>query len=351
MKHFFALDAVFSQRKKTPQGFLSVPCRIARTGVQEYYRREFGLDGNPNEVIKVYRPPDEVFATDALASFDGVPITNDHPRELVTADNWKKYAIGHVSNPRRDGDYVAADLLFTDKTAIDAIERGEKGELSGGYEFEFDFEYQYPQGVAADTAQTTIRGNHVALVRKGRAGPTVRVSDHSPEGKHLMKIAIDGIPFEMEEQAAAAVEKLIGQVGDSSQKLAAADQEIASLKKEVADLKAKSSDEALEQRATELAAEKTDRSRLAELAKDAAAGSVIKAVIGDKKAEDADISAVRTALRVLDAQGVKGKQGQQKKATDTQPDNFGKAFTQANDAEKTVSARDSYINGFERSAK
>lgn len=350
MKHYFALDAVFSQRKKTPQGFLSVPCRIARTGIQEYYRREFGLDGNPNEVIKVFRPPEEVFAADALASFDGVPITNDHPSELVTAENWKKYAIGHVSNPRQDGDCMAADLLFTDKAAIDSIERGDKGELSGGYEFVFDFKYQFPRDVAADAAQTTIRGNHVALVRRGRAGPTVRVSDHSPEGKTTMKIAIDGIPFDMEEQAAAAVEKLMVQVADSSQKLVAADTRITELEKENGELKAKSCDEALEKRANELAAEKTDRNRLTALSGDAAVQNVIKAIVGDAKAEDADISAVRTALRVLDAQGIKDKP-EHKKVTDSQPDNFGKAFTKTNDAEKTVSARDGYINSFARGEK
>ena len=34
---------------------------IARTGIYKYLREELGLDGNPDDIIDVYRTPEEVF--------------------------------------------------------------------------------------------------------------------------------------------------------------------------------------------------------------------------------------------------------------------------------------------------
>lgn len=348
MEGFFAIDASFSQRKKTPQGFLSVPCRIARSGVQQYQRSELGLDGNPWELVDVYRPPEEVFAPEAIASFDGVPITNEHPPELVTADNWKKYAVGMVTNPRREGDYLVADLLFTAQDAIDDIDAKIREELSGGYVYDYQANYTATDGKKYVAAQTKIRGNHVALTQKGRAGHPVRVTDSLSTGKKTMlKIAIDGIPFEMEDQAAAAVEKLIKQVGDSSAALAAITSERDKLKKENGELSEKASDSAISARVKTLAAESVDREKLTTLAKDTANAKVIKAVVGDSAIADADIAAVRTALRVLEAGGKISTDAERQQET-----NMGKDLL-AGDAvpNTTTEARDSYINSFNRSEK
>ncbi|EBL3323391.1 DUF2213 domain-containing protein [Salmonella enterica subsp. enterica] len=348
MEGFFAIDAAFSQRKKTPQGFLSVPCRIARSGVQQYQRCELGLDGEPWALVDVYRPPEEVFAPEAIASFDGVPITNEHPPELVTADNWKQYAVGMVTNPRREGDYLVADLLFTARDAIDDIEQKKREELSGGYVYDYRTNYIATDGKTHGAAQTKIRGNHVALTKKGRAGYPVRVTDSKPTGnKTMRKIAIDGIPFEMEEQAAAAVEKLMKQVGDSASTLETVTGELDVLKKENAELRKKASDSAISERVKALAAESVDREKLITMAKDAANSVVIKAVVGDSAIPDADITAVRTALRVLEAGGRVSTDARHQQETVV-----GKNLL-AGDAvpNTTSSARDSYINGFNRSEK
>ena len=74
-----------THREYTDEGFLKVPARVARTGIQEYLARELGLDGDPNRIVRVYRAPEEVFSPASLSSYDACDITNDHPKGLVTA--------------------------------------------------------------------------------------------------------------------------------------------------------------------------------------------------------------------------------------------------------------------------
>ena len=128
-----------SQRKYTDEGFLIVPARIARTGIQEYLAMEMGLeDRNPMDIIKVYRPKEEVFSDESLASFANKIMTDNHPSELVNADNAKKYQIG-FSGPEVtvDGIYAKTMLYVTTSDAIKKIEQG-KVELSNGYQSDIE---------------------------------------------------------------------------------------------------------------------------------------------------------------------------------------------------------------------
>lgn len=203
-----------SARTYTDEGFLIVPARIARTGVQDYRAIDLGVtDGDPMRMVKVYRSADEVFNADSMASFENKPITDDHPQEAVTADNWKTLAVGFARNIRRDGDFMVADLVITDKKAIDAVASG-KVQLSNGYLCDYEFKAgKTADGIEYDAVQKNIRGNHVALVDAARCGPVCRVSDSTnhKKGKKMAdrKVTIDGIPFEASEGLAAAVDKLI----------------------------------------------------------------------------------------------------------------------------------------------
>ena len=55
----------------------------------------------------------------ALASFEGKPVTDDHPPELLTPDTVTMYLKGHAENVRRGAgewqDYVVADLHVQDR--------------------------------------------------------------------------------------------------------------------------------------------------------------------------------------------------------------------------------------------
>lgn len=152
-------------------GFLRVDARLTRTGVFPY------ADAN-GETWGELRTEDEVFDDGALDSFRLAVVTDDHPSAFVTSKTVRDVQIGSVgTDVRRDGDYVRATLLITDADAIEAIQGGKK-ELSCGY----TARVIQDQGVAPDGAtyaarQTQIRGNHVAVVDRGRAGPECRILD------------------------------------------------------------------------------------------------------------------------------------------------------------------------------
>lgn len=158
---------------ETNEGFLicrNVP--ISRIGDQDYIGTEIGLDDA--SMHSVHRKPEEVFADAALASFEGKPVTDDHPPELLTPDTARMYEKGHAQNIRPGSGewegYVLADLHIHDRDLIDKIQNG-KREISCGYECEY---LQEPDG---SYSQHKIRGNHIAVVDKGRAGKRAAILD------------------------------------------------------------------------------------------------------------------------------------------------------------------------------
>lgn len=220
---------ITSQRKYTDEGFLKVPARIARTGIQEYYAAEMNADTtDPMEIIKVYRPPEEVFSQGSLDSFSTKPVTNNHPPVLVDAENAKEYSVG-MSGPEitQDGDYVSAMLIVTDAEAIKNIESG-KVELSNGYTSDVDWTPGIsPEGEQYDAIQRNIKGNHIAIVERGRAGPSCKVADNQPSiEENLMKITIDGVDYEVSDQAGQAVTKLQTRCTDMEKEAKEKDEEM-----------------------------------------------------------------------------------------------------------------------------
>ena len=127
--------------------------------------------------VAVEREPTEVFRGDSIASFHGKPITDDHPYEMVTPDNYSTLAIGHMQNIRRGQnshhDCLVADLLITTKRGIDLV-RGGKRALSVGYDA------QYESLGPGKAKQKNIVANHVALVDEGRCGPRCTILDGMP---------------------------------------------------------------------------------------------------------------------------------------------------------------------------
>lgn len=157
---------------ETAEGYLicrSVP--IARTGDQQYTAREVRQDGDPGQMVIVHRRPEDVFAEETIASFEGKPVTDDHPPENVQAENFASYARGHVQNVRRAGDNLVGDVYITDAKLASDVKHRVKREISCGYQCDL-----VPDG-AGGYYQTNIRGNHVAVVLRGRAGHDVAIHD------------------------------------------------------------------------------------------------------------------------------------------------------------------------------
>lgn len=168
---------------ETPEGYLickEVP--IARIGVQEYLGREIGVMDKSEDFIKVYREAEDVFAPEAIASFEGKPFTNNHPEPKVDINNLPMYGKGHAQNIRRstsEPDLLVADIIVTDPNTISEIKNKLKREISSGYDC---FYVPYKDGYR----QVEIRGNHIALVSKGRAGSRVSIKDNLIERKTRM---------------------------------------------------------------------------------------------------------------------------------------------------------------------
>lgn len=162
---------------RTPEGYLichDVP--INRTGDQEYTARDLQLDGDPDRLVIVHRYPEDVFDPAALASFEGKDITQGHPPENLTPENQAAYSKGHIENVRRVGDNTVADLYIKDAGLASDVENNVVREVSCGYLCDY-----VPDGDGYK--QQKIRGNHVAVVPRGRAGHDVAIKDAAPEAE------------------------------------------------------------------------------------------------------------------------------------------------------------------------
>jgi hypothetical protein len=253
-----------TKREITPQGFLVAPAVIGRCGIQPYTRAELGLDGDPDAVVRLMRLPEEVFRPETIASFENVPLTDDHPPDGVRADNWRDFAIGEVRDiAQQDGNLLGARVLIKDADGVRAVISG-KAQLSCGYSHDLDMTPgTAPDGQQFDGYQRNILGDHLSIVDSPRGGPICRIGDGKNKEKTMAmkKLAVDGLArFEIEEIAAESIETafkgitgdrdtavrdLATHVKDTKAKLAAKDtviaekdKVIAAKDKELADVKA-----------------------------------------------------------------------------------------------------------------
>jgi hypothetical protein len=207
------IDVDLSRRVQHPDGFVVAPANLARAGVQHYRAYELDLQGDPMRVVAVFRPPDEVFAADSLATYNGIAITNGHIGR-VDPKNWRKMADGMVMSPRRAGHFVRGDVGLATQEVLDAVASGTK-QFSATYDAILDWTPGTYEGESYEAIQRKIRVNSVALVKAARCGAACSMTDSQPDGDRKMgtrKVLLDGIPLDLDDVAAAAVEKVQGQL-------------------------------------------------------------------------------------------------------------------------------------------
>jgi len=195
---------------REPNGWLRFDALPTRIGVFTYQN----ADGSLRRELRL---PQHVFDSRALASFHMVPLTNDHPDEALTADNTAQYQRGSIGNDvRRDGDFVRVSGLVTDAALVAAIMAG-KTELSCGYDCELVPTAGEWNGIKYDAVQTNIRGNHIAVVDRGRAGPSARinmdaaimVSDKGDGAMEMVKIKIGDLEMEIPKEEADKIRNML----------------------------------------------------------------------------------------------------------------------------------------------
>lgn len=174
---FYHSEILGPKQSFTPEGFLvcqDVP--ISRVGTMFYAKGEIPVTADSAGIIQVNRTEDDLFRAETLASFHGKPVTMHHPYDgAVNPKNNQNHMVGVVLNPRMGtGDQkgqMLADLQVMTADAIRKVRNKELVEVSCGYDA------AYTQLEPGHARQTSIIGNHVALVPKGRCGPICAIGD------------------------------------------------------------------------------------------------------------------------------------------------------------------------------
>lgn len=189
--------------RRTGEGYLEGRIRATGAGVYTYLT-EFGK-------VRRLRTVEEVGKPESFRTLNGQPVTLRHPDGLVDPENAKRLSVGHCMNDAEfDGLNLWITIRVTDADTIRAIEEGEYQAVSCGGEFTVHAQGGNWQGVDYDEVATDIRYNHLAIVKKGRAGDgvTIRVGDSADfetftdkkgESK-MVKHFLDGAVFEVDEK-------------------------------------------------------------------------------------------------------------------------------------------------------
>lgn len=172
-----------SRRRIDENGYLHVSqTHLTKEQVAPYYGyeipdcKELGLD--PDRIYYGYRSGEEL--EKAKDMFNGMPLLCIHKQDGA-ANPLKEHRVGSIgTTPVWDAPYLDNALVVTDAWAIEQINSGKLKEISCGYFFDPDFTPGEFNGVHYDFVMRNIRGNHVALVKEGRAGPDVYVHDAMP---------------------------------------------------------------------------------------------------------------------------------------------------------------------------
>lgn len=209
----FKVSNAGSHRKTDENGYLFVDqSPILKAGILEYYGSEL-IDGgeddtikgrkiDPKKIYRVYIPREELVK--GADSFKLLPITNDHQwlgREGADAREYQEGTSGDTVTVK--GDMLYVPLKFTGDEIIEDLESGDKEELSASYTNELS----WADNPDYDFVASDIKGNHIALVEKGRCGSDVRVLNQAMEFKHMkktkvsneLKLIIDGKEVDLEQ--------------------------------------------------------------------------------------------------------------------------------------------------------
>ncbi len=229
-----------SEPRIDQNGYLVVDAFPTRTGVFKYVKP----DGT---ITRELRHHDDVFKPESLETLKHRPIIDEHP-DGGPADsrNTKSLSVGHVGEQVSQADsHVKANLIVTDARMIEKITGGggakpRKLELSCGYSADVVEDSGIYRGEKFDHRQTNIVYNHLACVRKGRAGPTARIHLDS-EDAVIEGLSVDSDhpnnPGGKEKELSAMIKKLMDEGKPQDQAIAIAHEKLGiSRKKDTEDI-------------------------------------------------------------------------------------------------------------------
>ena len=181
-----ACDAALKNRHYDADGRLHIlRTPISKATVNPYYGKEIpgaaelGLE--PERVYYLLRDPGEL--AKAAPSFARVQLMFKHT--AVSSEDPKQDSIAGTigSDVEFLAPYLVADLCIWDEEAIAGVETDAVRELSSSYRYRADMTPGMYEGQRYDGVMRDIQGNHVALVKSGRAGSDVMAADSELETK------------------------------------------------------------------------------------------------------------------------------------------------------------------------
>ena len=182
-----------SAREVDVNGYITIKDNpISKVGVFQYSGAQIGTPEqieqgiiDPDKIYNVFRSAEELSAPECIESFKLVPWTNEHAmlgpsNEGLTPAEQK--GVSGVTGEEvyfdpEDG-YLKSNLRVFSESMANLIQQNAKKELSMGYRCVYDLIQGEYNGEKYDAVQRKLRGNHLALVESGRAGPDVAVLDH-----------------------------------------------------------------------------------------------------------------------------------------------------------------------------
>lgn len=158
-----------TQRRIDENGYMHVPsCPVSSYGIFVYGAGQLGLSGDPMRAVNVFRPESTVSDPAVLASFENMPLVNDHELLGKNGTAPEKYGVaGVMTSVRYAAPWMLADITVYSQTMQELI-KGGKTELSLGYSCDFIDNPGVFDGVQYEFVQVFRKGNHIALVDAAR---------------------------------------------------------------------------------------------------------------------------------------------------------------------------------------
>lgn len=173
-------------------GMLRITARVLAEGIFDYLPDESPKGARTIEGLVPHYIPKYEFTAESLKTLEGKPvIVGEHEWRTITNTNSDGQTVGSIAGtPYVNGKYVVADLLITDKKAIDAIKDKKLVEISAGYTSECEPKEGTFQGKEYTCVQHGIKYNHVLLlpVGAGRCGNDVRIVNKTPKENNMITV-------------------------------------------------------------------------------------------------------------------------------------------------------------------
>lgn len=144
---------------------------------EETQTHALGLD--PEKIYMMLRDPEEL--KKSVPTWNGIQLLYVH-KPVTAEEHGEEEIIGTTATNTNYADpYLRCGLVFWTKNGIELVESEEQREISCGYLYDADMTPGVFNGEKYDGVMRNIRGNHVAIVEEGRAGPDVLVADSVEE--------------------------------------------------------------------------------------------------------------------------------------------------------------------------